>query len=739
MKILFPIGLFVLWLALSSLLTNTKSGTATQKEYLTNELGIIHNSATLSSSVSAISAPSTGAELNEASIKNFQYGPGLMGGTNEIIYDAKNPPPCSSNCVTAYPKGHSKRTAPNSLSDTQYLYNLVSTLSANGKLYIYPGYYQVDELELKEGIEIIGLYGGSAMESAIFSGFMPLDNWRREGTSNLWSHDYPFSIVNYNNNSSTYVCKDGSNLCKYAQDLFINGTLQTQCECSGGVGCKPMDIDQWFFDRVSLPDEPSNNFLRLRSATDPNAADTRISHMRGAFKDGVKNIKVRNINFKGYTFHSFMTSDNWVVTNCMFEKNGVTGLNLTGDNVTIARNYFKENGCTGLQGTLTRSVIRLNKIENNNVGGHKPGFHSGGMKLTASHNSSVENNYALDNEGAGLWVDAYCNGVEVHHNLLVETKNFKGLQARGIQYEMSSGNRTAGKWEIHNNIVKVEGGIAGIISIYVLNSQYLEVYNNTITNAQNGIVLKQDLRGYTGNCANGYPDCTSCSQVNNDFSCDNYCISGGVFTDDLSDGNCMHQVREIKVYYNDISVAGSGYVLTGLLVEPGIGQTSNEPAGILPGRYYDKSVYKIDFDYNKYTIPGDPSFSYPFRWGWDLNTSKTKILKWEDVNDFVDFNSCINNSCSQTLMLARQSSGQTITPFPNPFYEHLSISTEGFETEILKFKLIDGSGAAYTLPVLATSPTSTRLGTSQIPKGNYVLQVIGNGMVIKSLHVVKEQ
>ncbi len=679
----------------------------------------------------AMEAVGAGADLDEASIKSFSYGPGLTQDPEGFTYDAKNPPPCTTNCVMAFPKGHESRSSQNPVSDSEYLQDLISSLGSDGRIYVHPGYYEVSELTLAEGINIIGLYDASAgIKSAVFSGFMMLRQWHKLG-NNLWSHDYPYGIANYDSQEGgTYFCKDPeSNVCEYAQDLIMNGVMQTQWECEEEVGCVPLAANQWFFDRKSQPDtNPGDNFLLLRSYNDPNATDTRISHFRGAFKEGSTNVKVRNINFKGYTLQSFMTDDNWTVTNCVFEKNGVTGLSLRGKNVFVARNVVSENGCTGMQGQLTNSVLRTNKIINNNVMGHKPGMHAGGIKLMTALNTVVEENYVLDNEGAGIWVDINSNGVEVHHNLIVETKNYQGLQVRGVQYEMSRGNREDGKLDIHNNLLKVEGGIAGIICIYALNSQYLEIFNNTIINAQNGIVVKQDARGYTGNCANGYPGCNPCSGGNEALPCDDNCIADGNYTDDVASSRCLQQVRDIQVYYNNISVGGSGYLLTGLIIEPGVGQTLNEPNGIVAERYYNKNVYKIDIDYNYYTIPGNPMYSNCFQWGWDTVKQSSTRLVWDQANDYIDSHSCINGSCPAEAASARTLAVE-IEIFPNPFNDFLSVSRKEPISEDVNVRLTSEGGITYDLQIVDADSAVFSFDTSELPKGNYVATVTSNGYV----------
>jgi parallel beta-helix repeat protein len=370
--------------------------------------------------------------------------------------------------------------------------------------------------------------------------------------------------------------------------------------------------------------------------------------------------------------------------------------------------------------------------------GHKPGMHAGGIKLINAVNTTVEKNYVLDNEGAGIWVDIGSNGVEVHHNVIVETKNVDGLQARGIQYEMSSGNRSPGKLDIHNNILRVDGGVAGIISIYALNSQYLEIFRNTISGAQNGIVVKQDSRGYAGNCANGYSGCISCSGSNYDQSCDNNCIAGGNNTDEPAGARCMQQIREIKVYYNDVSVGGSGYLLTGLLVEPGPGQTGTEPNGITPERYYNKSAYNIDIDFNNYTIPGNPLYANAFQWGWDTSLQISKRLVWEQANDFVDFNSCINGLCAGTTASARTSAA-TITLYPNPFVASVSASLSGVKLSndvVLVLTAMDG--VAVKLRPSDVEDDRVTFDMGGIPVGRYAAKLYHQGALVTTTQLEKK-
>lgn len=682
-----------------------------------------------------VAAPLFGANIDESAVTQYAFGPRLISDNIGNRLDAASPPPCTSNCAFAYPASHKNRSD-KTISDTEYLQSLIDRLAPGGRIYIHPGHYLVDELILKDNITLAGLYHAmSAPQTVVFSGFMQLRNWRKLSNT-LWVHQYPFPIVNYDSGEgAAYFCKDpATDVCKFAQDLIVNGVMQSQWACEDEVGCVPQLEGQWFIDRRTRPDSnPTDNFILLRTSRNPNTADTRISHNRGAFREGARTVKVRNINFKGYTLHSMMTDDNWGVTNCIFEKNGVTGLSLRGKNVFVARNVVSENGCTGMQGTLRASTVKNNKIVNNNVMGHKPGMHAGGIKLIGSRQTSIEANYVIDNEGAGIWVDIGCIGVAVHDNVIVETKNFQGLQARGIQYELSQGTPTDGEYEIFNNLIKVNNGIAGIVAIYALNSQYLDIQHNTIRNAQNGILIKQDARGYEGNCANGYAGCMPCDAVTGG-TCDNAC-KALPNTDDDGLGRCLQQVRNIKVHYNDITVGGSGYLLTGLILEPTSAQLLSEPGGISATRYYDDGDYKIDIDYNNYHTPGDPRYAYPFQWGWDAEISGSIRIPWALQTQFHDAHSCLNGECSAGN--ASLASAANISVYPNPFAGTLNVRGDGLNTGYVAIELISDRNQVYRPAIGWQDKSAVSFNTSTIPPGTYVLRIFQGSHLIDTRRVQK--
>lgn len=150
------------------------------------------------------------------------------------------------------------------------------------------------------------------------------------------------------------------------------------------------------------------------------------------------------------------------------------GAVLTGNEVAFNNTL---NGCDGVGGNVCLGTP--------NASNYDPNWAAGGMKFLQSDGLQFKNNYVHDNNGPGIWFDAY------NDHCVVDGNRVENNAYAGIFYEISY-NGT-----ISNNIVTNNGGSGSIAraGILVSASSYVEVFGNTLSGNSNGIVGLQANRG----------------------------------------------------------------------------------------------------------------------------------------------------------------------------------------------------------------------------------------------------
>jgi len=177
----------------------------------------------------------------------------------------------------------------------------------------------------------------------------------------------------------------------------------------------------------------------------------------------------------------------WSFIDDTFRDNAAGGLNIGHDTVVQGGHYI-DNGEAGILGYKANNAKVIGaEIAGNNTAGNSMDWEAGGLKLTASSNVQLLDNYVHDNHGDGLWGDIADQSFTIAGNTVVNNAY------HGIQYEISSGA------SIHDNTVSGNGGSGPVpgAQIFISSSGGADVYDNTVTvpgGRGDGIVVQAESR-----------------------------------------------------------------------------------------------------------------------------------------------------------------------------------------------------------------------------------------------------
>jgi parallel beta-helix repeat protein len=166
------------------------------------------------------------------------------------------------------------------------------------------------------------------------------------------------------------------------------------------------------------------------------------------------------------------------------------GFEVQGRNIIVRNNLVEWCGALAGSGTnCTNIVVENNVFRYNNYRRFNPGWHSGGVKFTATRDSVFRNNLVHDNWGFGIWLDIDVNNVMVENNIVMNQPH-----AAGICYEISFNGHVR-----QNLVINCNRGI------WVYSAMGTVVEENLFYDCWQGIVVhgerrKRSVRNY------GHPD-----------------------------------------------------------------------------------------------------------------------------------------------------------------------------------------------------------------------------------------
>lgn len=332
-----------------------------------------------------------------------------------------------------------------------------------------PGVYRRQAVIPKDNQEFIGKDG------AILNGAMLLPDWRKQG--DFWIKENLPTPQRLHGD-----CQDGTSLCRYREDLFVDGDLFRRVPSPG-----ELEPGRWFYEEgiAYLVDRPDGKTIEM--------SITPLAF--GGRADGVV---LRNLVVEKYASAAQKGAIDatggiaWKVLDVTARWNHGLGLKI-GDDILVRGGFYAHNGQMGMGGEGDRALIEQVEIAYNNYAGFLKIWEAGGAKFVRSDGLVVRDSCIHHNDGAGLWFDID------NINTLIDGNYVFDNARSGIKYEISF------KATIRNNKVTHNGWSKDRwlwgSQILVQNSQDVEVYENTVEiapEAGNGIGLIYQDRGKDG-------------------------------------------------------------------------------------------------------------------------------------------------------------------------------------------------------------------------------------------------
>ena len=328
-------------------------------------------------------------------------------------------------------------------------------------------------------------------KGAILSGATVVNNFVFNRSTNLWVGKIQITPVS----NPKGVCYPGVVGCVHPEDLFFNGVLYKRVNTYASVVS-----GSWYLNytngNVYLADNPTSQTVQVSTTRFAIGGGNITSVVVNGFIVEHYGNPANNGAIEGIDYYHLTSipSYNWLIENNEIRYNHGAGISI-GDQMTVAGNYLHHNGQLGVGGTGNNVTVTNNQIAFNNAVGYSFAW-AGGAKFIQVVGLLITNNYSHDNNGPGLWTDIENSNVDIGFNQLANNRG------AGIIHEISY-NAT-----IHDNTITNDGidsrgtGPWWGGGIIVSNSSSVQIYNNTLTNCQNGIMEQSKNRG---NGSNGQP------------------------------------------------------------------------------------------------------------------------------------------------------------------------------------------------------------------------------------------
>lgn len=280
-------------------------------------------------------------------------------------------------------------------------------------------------------------------------------------------------------------CETGFPRCKYPEQLWVDGVLQTPVDTRASVA-----VGKWFFDYV-------NDSIFV--FTNPNGHLVVTSVTPSAFNGTARAVTIRSLTVTHYASQwgsggIQASGRQWLIDNVTMRESGGACLRITKDSVHVQNSKFikcGQEGISGNPGTVTRKNITVtgSRLDSSNTAKWNRNFEGGAMKIANSDSAVFTGNHVEGNFGMGIWFDIDNRWTLIQH----DTSSFN--HGVGIFYEISYGCWILDNKSNGNGVTVAGGPYADGSGILVSASPDCEVARNAVTTNVNGIVLYQEDRG----------------------------------------------------------------------------------------------------------------------------------------------------------------------------------------------------------------------------------------------------
>jgi hypothetical protein len=334
-----------------------------------------------------------------------------------------------------------------------------------------------------DGDTFKGMNSRSSKTPSILYGATLVNNFTQQGSywvGHVVTTPAPASGPNFR-------CDSAHPGCLLPEDLFFDGNLHLRVTSQAAVVA-----GSWYLDystgNVYMLDNPTGHKIEI---------STTHFAIYGA---NVANVTILNLIVDKYaapggygaisgvdpTGASITPTYNWHVQNVEVRYCHGAGVML-GNHMSITQSYLHNNGEYGAGGTGNNITFISNEVSFNNAAGFLPEV-GAGVKFSGVVSLNVQKNNVHDNLAAGLSDDIQSSNITYAFNTL------KNNLVAGILHEIG------GSASIHDNTSTNDGvdhrgtGYWYGGAIIIANSSNTKVYNNTITNGQNGIIGQAAFR-----------------------------------------------------------------------------------------------------------------------------------------------------------------------------------------------------------------------------------------------------
>lgn len=346
------------------------------------------------------------------------------------------------------------------------LQEIVQSAGEGAVFRLMPGVYRMQSITPKDNQRFIGRDG------VIVNGAQILSEWQHED-------GYWVAKAAQKRLPPHGECEDGQELCKFREDLFIDGMLYQPVASKDQVG-----PGKWYRDdeNVFLSDDPTGEVVEM-------------STLPWAISGAAKGVVLENLVVEKYASAAQWAAidgrdgEDWKVIDVVSRWNHGVGL-FIGKGMRVIGGSFSNNGQLGIGGQGDGAVIDGAEIAANNYAGFSIDWEAGGTKFVRSTNLEVRNTCVHDNAGPGLWTDI--DNVDVTY---ANNKVFRN-SGDGIKHEISYSASIVKNFVAQNGKGK-DAWLWGS-QILVQNSSDVDVRHNTVEVAAgfgNGISIVSQDRG----------------------------------------------------------------------------------------------------------------------------------------------------------------------------------------------------------------------------------------------------
>ena len=318
------------------------------------------------------------------------------------------------------------------------------------------------QVSISKALTLVGQSGAEIRGSNVFSGWSAAGgNWVSSST-----------VPTLGTNPSGASCQPNTSECTRPQQVFINGTPQTQV----AVGVDPA-AGQFALDSAR----------RVVLGSDPSGKQVEVTVRQRWVRVNAGGVTIDNIDMRhagnGAGYQAALLDDrgsNFTIKNSQlsYAHGAVLGMS-GGSNMRAENNDIHHGGQLGIHSYGGTTILTNNKIHDNNFADYNSGWEAAGLKATFQSGSQWTNNEVYNNAGTGLWCDLKCDSVTIANNRIHHNEK------SAIFYEISS------RGTIRDNVVWENGwryaGGAWAGAIRAVNCDGCEIARNTLAWNYSGI------------------------------------------------------------------------------------------------------------------------------------------------------------------------------------------------------------------------------------------------------------